>query len=103
MTDFLVLMQQKRAEIGDAALAEALGVSRVTIRSICTENYPGDPAKVLKRFGDRFIDVVHCPHIDQQIARKNCDLRAHSPKPFGGNSKMAWWEACQECSLKRPL
>lgn len=99
MDSLLALMQQKRGEIGDVALAESLGVSRSTIRSICTGNYPGDPAKVLKKFGQVYIDVVHCPHADQSLQRDDCNRRSTAPKPFGGTAKLSWWQACQACEL----
>jgi hypothetical protein len=98
--ELLALMKAKREEIGTKALAEALGVSEVTVRSICSGNYPGGPGKVLDKFARLFIDVVHCPYVDRALERGECENRARGPKPFGGASKMAWWEACQRCPNK---
>jgi|GEM_PF-974278 hypothetical protein len=97
LIDLLALLQAKRTEIGTAKLAESLGVSDVTIRSICTGNYRGKPDAVLHTFADKYVDVVHCPHIDALLNRSDCKLRHNAPKPFGGASKLLWWEACQQC------
>jgi hypothetical protein len=98
--ELLVLMKTKRDEIGTKALALALGVSEPTVRSVCTGNYPGDPGNVLDKFARVFVDVVPCPYVDRTIERGECETRSRGPRPFGGASKLAWWEACQRCPHK---
>ncbi|MDD5271116.1 MAG: hypothetical protein PHU14_00225 [Methylovulum sp.] len=98
--DVLTLFKQKRDEIGTTALANVLGVKNgSTIRMICTGRYP-NPAHVLKRFAEVFIDVVHCPYVDRELERADCFNRSSGPRPFGGKSKQDWWDACQTCPHK---
>lgn len=100
LLDLLELMKAKREEIGTAELAKALGVADVTIRSICSDNYRGKPDAVLAVFAAKYVDVVVCPHIDALLNRGDCRLRYNAPKPFGGASKLAWWQCCQTCVHK---
>jgi hypothetical protein len=95
--DLLALFKKKRLEIGTAALAESIGVSNVTVRSIDTGHYRGKPDAVLAAFAERWVDVVLCPYIDEVINREDCKNRHTAPKPFGGKAKQAWWETCQTC------
>lgn len=45
--------------------------------------------------------VAHyCPHKDDAISRIDCYQRSSSPRPFGGQEKLAWWESCQRCEHK---
>lgn len=56
MTDehLLGLFKAKRFEVGTAELAKVLGISDVTVRSVGSGNYPGDPGKVLKKFAQHY-------------------------------------------------
>jgi len=101
MNDLLTLFKAKRAEIGTAELAEAIGAKdSSTVRMICSGRYP-NPEHMLRKFAQVFINVVHCPYVDREIGRNDCDHRSSGPRPFGGQSKLAWWEACQTCSNRR--
>ena len=95
--DLLELLIQKREEIGTTALAESIGVSNATVRSITTGHYRGKPDAVLAAFAEKYVDVVLCPHINEVLNRDECKQRHTAPKPFGGKSKRAWWETCQTC------
>jgi hypothetical protein len=103
LLDLLELMKAKREEIGTAALAESLGVSDVTIRSICTGNYRGKPDAVLAAFARKYVDVVLCPFAEELINRRDCKERANAPEPSGGARKWDWWQCCQTCSHKGAL
>ncbi len=100
ITDLLTQLKAKREEIGTKQLADALGVSDVTIRSVCTGNYRGKPDAILAAFAAKYIDVVLCPYIDDLINRADCKTRSNGPKPFGGATKLAWWQTCQTCNHK---
>lgn len=100
LLDLLVLLKAKREEIGTAELAKTLGVSDVTIRSICTDNYRGKPDAVLATFAAKYVDVVVCPFTEELLNRSECRLRYNAPEPMGGARKLAWWECCQTCRYK---
>ena len=98
--DVLTQFKAKREAIGTAALAEALGVkNQSTIRMICSGKYP-NPEHVLKSFAKIYINVLHCPYVDRPLNREDCHSRATGPKPFGGQTKLLWWHACQSCPNK---
>lgn len=103
MNDLLELFKKKRDEIGTTALAESIGVSNATVRSIATGHYRGLPDGVLAKFAERWVDVVLCPHINEVLNRDECKQRHTAPKPFGGKAKQAWWETCQICIHNRNL
>jgi hypothetical protein len=103
LLDLLELLKAKREELGTAALAESLGVSDVTIRSICTGNYRGKPDAVLAIFASKYIDVVLCPFTEELLNRSDCRWHANSPEPFGGPRKWDWWQCCQTCVRKGAL
>ncbi len=98
--ELLAQLIEKRKALGTAVIAQTMGVTEVTIRSVCTGNYPGNTKNVLKQFAKHYVDVLHCPYIDKAINRDECKTRANGPKPFGGNTKQAWWQACQQCEHK---
>jgi len=99
--ELLTLFKAKREEIGTAQLADALGVKNTsTIRMICAGSYP-NPEHVLRKFAQLYVNVVHCPYIDREIGRDDCNNRSQGPRPFGGQAKLAWWAACQSCNERR--
>lgn len=98
--ELMQAIKAKRETIGTKALAAALGVSEVTVRSVTTGNYPGEIKNIIQKYAKTYIDVVECPYAKKNIARTDCQIRAHGPKPFGGQSKLAWWQACQSCEHK---
>lgn len=98
MNELLTAFIAKREEIGVGALADALGISKSAVRMICTGHYP-NADKVLHKFAGHY-DIVHCPFIDETIPREDCRNRASGPKPFGGRSKLLWWDYCQTCPHK---
>lgn len=100
LSDLLELLKAKREEIGTAELARTLGVSDVTIRSVCTDNYRGKPDSILQLFSIKYVDVVLCPFIEEPLNRGECRLRYNAPEPFGGARKLAWWQCCQTCEHK---
>lgn len=99
MTELLTLFSAKREEIGTSALAKALDISSAAVRMICTGHYP-NPDKVLTKFAAHYIDVVACSYTDEVIQRDECRSRSAGPKPFGGHSKIRWWQHCQNCPHK---
>ncbi|MGZ8944341.1 MAG: hypothetical protein ACXW1W_02835 [Methylococcaceae bacterium] len=98
-TGLLEAFNAKRAEIGTKALAEALGIKDSAVRMISTGNYP-NPTPILNQFARQYINVVACPHAGRIIERVQCTARSTAPRPFGGATKLAWWEACQICEHK---
>lgn len=96
------LLQQfiaKRNEIGAAELAKVLDIKDSAVRMVCTGHYP-NPTNILDKFSRHFINVIECPYIEETIESSLCKQRSHSPKPFGGAAKLAWWQACQNCPKK---
>lgn len=99
--DPMAVLHAKRKELGTKAVAEALGVAESTIRAVCSpKGYPGSPDKILADVLRIYVEVVHCPFVDQDIPIHQCHERALSPKPFGGNARARWWAACQDCPRK---
>lgn len=101
MSDLLTQLKAKRVALGTKTLAEALGVTDSAVRMVCTGHYP-TPGRVLAKFAKVYIDVVACPYAGRDIGRPDCLNRSSGPKPFGGPSKLAWWDACQRCPNKMP-
>ena len=97
MTDLLELFKAKREEIGTRKLAESLGISDATVRSICTGHYKGKPDTVLNAYAAKFIDIVQCPFTEESLNRAECRQRHNAPRPAGGFTKTQWWLTCQEC------
>ncbi|MDO9141476.1 MAG: hypothetical protein Q7U38_14250 [Methylobacter sp.] len=95
----LDLFKAKREELGTKGLADALGITGSAVRMVCTGHYP-NPTPILNLFARRYINIVRCPYIDEDIGRDVCRNRSTAPRPFGGASKLTWWEACQLCSQK---
>ena len=100
MNELLNAFKAKRDEIGATALADALGISKGAVRMVCTGHYP-NPEKVLEKFAQHYVDVVQCPFIDDLIQRQDCLTRSSGPRPFGGQLKLNWWQACQTCPHKK--
>ena len=100
MAELLAAFKAKRDEIGTKALAEALGLTESAVRMIATCNYP-NPARILSRFARKYIDVVACPYALRTLERAECKARSTAPRPFGGATKLAWWQACQTCEHRR--
>lgn len=100
--DPLAVLKAKRAELGTKTVAELLDVAESTIRAVCSpKGYPGDPGRIYAAVRRLFMDVVHCPHIDEDIPAAQCRQRALGPEPFGGaGARKRWWRACQDCNLR---
>jgi hypothetical protein len=99
--DPLEVLKAKRAELGTKKVAELLEVAESTIRAACSaKGYPGDPAKLYAKVLRAFVEVVHCPFVDEDIPAHQCRERALGPEPFGGMARKRWWLACQDCPLK---
>lgn len=98
-SDLLTAFNAKRDEIGTKALAEALGIKDSAVRMVCTGHYP-NPKGILEKFAKLYINVVTCPYAGRVIEREECNNRSTAPRPFGGMTKLAWWEACQTCEHK---
>jgi len=99
MSELLIAFNAKRAEIGTKALADSLGIKDSAVRMIGTGHYP-NPTAILNQFARQYVNVVACPHVERIIERTQCNARSSAPRPFGGLSKLIWWEACQFCELK---
>ena len=99
-SEALAMLKAKRQELGTKALAEALGYSESTIRLACTGNYPGSLDKMLAEVRKRWLAVVRCPYVDEEIRLDECFDRSTSPRPYGGKAREQWWLACQECQWR---
>jgi len=96
MDELLTAFKAKRDEIGTQVLADALGTKDSAVRMVCTGHYP-NPKGILEKFAKLYINVVSCPYAGRTIEREECNNRSTSTRPFGGQSKQAWWDACQTC------
>lgn len=81
-----------------AAVAVALGYSRPAVSRYLSGGYPSlgpIEAAIVSRYDRR-----HCPHIGAEVSPDYCRQRALAPEPFGGNARLAHWQACQRCEHK---
>ena len=81
-----------------AAVANALGYSRPALSRYLSGGYPspGPIEAAILSYYDRRL----CPHIGEEVSAETCRRRALAPKPFGGNARLAHWQACQRCPHK---
>jgi len=97
--ELLMQFKNKREEVGTHVLADTLGIKKSAVRMVCTGHYP-NPTPILNAFARKFVNVVQCPYAGEIIGRDVCRNRSTAPRPFGGASKLVWWEACQSCHHK---
>jgi hypothetical protein len=98
--DPLQILREKREALGTKAVAEALGYSESSIRVAATGKWAGSTAKLHAKVLAVYAAAVHCPHVDRQIPMAECQNRARSPRPFGGQARERWWQACQSCPAR---
>lgn len=91
-------LKQAVAESNVAEVAKRIGVDRSTLSLIVRDKYPASPDKVLHKFA-LASDIVNCPYAGKTLTQSDCRTRHTAPRPFGGGSKMAWWDACQDCAF----
>lgn len=80
------------------AVAAEIDYSRPAVSRYLSGDYPSlgpIEAAIVSRYDRR-----HCPHIDEEVAPEYCIRRALAPQPFGGNARLAHWQACQRCEHK---
>ena len=98
--DIINLLQHKRDEVGTQQLSQGLGLSESTIRVICNGHYKGNLEAITSAFNQLYNNDHLCEFTQEIINRVGCSSRASAPRPFGGATKQAWWETCQNCQFK---
>lgn len=86
---------------GMAGVSEVLGYSRPALSRYVHGSY-GEGSRLEVRIIERLQGVRHCPHDREDIALAACVRRAHSPKPYGGEARLAAWQSCQRCPARPP-
>jgi hypothetical protein len=98
--DPLQILREKREALGTKAVADALGYAESSIRVALTGKWNGNAAKLHAKVLAVYAAAVHCPHVARQIPMAECQSRAQSPRPFGGQARERWWHACQSCPFR---
>lgn len=107
MSELLQRLKQAIAETSITAVANKIGVSRSALSLVISGKYGVKPSmphgasikNVLEKF-ERAYSGVNCPYAGRELTRDECFNRSTGPRPFGGASKTAWWDACQSCNHK---
>lgn len=90
------LAQEAVARLGSTAkVALSIDVSRPYLSRYLNNDLDG-VKDIEKRIAEHF-DRRICPHSQIEITPDECHRRARSPKPFGGNARLAYWNSCQSC------
>jgi hypothetical protein len=92
----LGLAQEAVARLGNITkVASAIDFSRPYLSRYLNNDLDG-VEEIEKRLIDHY-DRRVCPHTEVEITPDECRSRALSPKPFGGNARLAYWTRCQSC------
>lgn len=100
-------LKQTVADSNVTQVAKKIGVDRSTLSLVLSGKYgvtsarPDgvNPKRILEQFERAYSDV-NCPYNGKTITREECTGRANAPRPSGGATKTAWWDACQHCLHK---
>lgn len=94
----LIRLQAEIEKANISQVAAKLGMPRCTISLVAREKYPANPENILKRF-EAVYGGVHCPFLDGDITRDDCNgyaNRARPSNPIG----LQHWRTCQQCPHK---
>jgi hypothetical protein len=92
-------LKQAVADSNITQVARKINVSRTTLSLVINDKYPASPQKILEQFERAYSDV-NCPYSGKTLTRDECNGRSTAPRPSGGTTKTAWWDACQNCPHK---
>lgn len=99
MNDAMQRLKQAVEASNITQIAAKLEISRTALSLAINDKYPASLQNILDKFEQAYSDV-NCPFAGRELTRQECRTRSTAERPFGGATKIAWWDACQSCSNK---
>lgn len=86
--------------VSQASVAKKIGVSATAVCLGLAGNYGASTDRLSQKVIIA-LGRVHCPHLDEEISRKQCNEYSTRTAPTSSPFAMRHWRACQTCPNRR--
>jgi hypothetical protein len=85
---------------GIAHVARKIGIARPSLSLFLNGKYTAQTDQLEKTILSQLVGRVPCPHLQVDIALRDCETFATRAMPMSRPKEFRHWKACQVCKLK---